>query len=189
MKEKIFIPLYVEHLHFLVTGVGWLVTKIYEHYTFEQAPFKKEFVTMNQNARQKAESSIERDFYQLMSSSNFGIYCINNIDNFKFKPIYHEFGEISLYEKLFGNDKCRDIKIYKDIDQKIKKSIKSKATKMLIDFNCLDCSSIQSFALKKVNFKLTTRFLSAQLLMLVKLSLMSFIYELVKTFYYLHETV
>ena len=41
MKEKIFIPLYVEHLHFLVTRVGWLVTKIYEHYTFEQALLKK----------------------------------------------------------------------------------------------------------------------------------------------------
>ena len=144
---------------------------------------------MNQNARQKAESSIERDFYQLMNNSNFGIYCINNIDNFKFEPIYDKFGEISLYEKLFGNGECRDIKIYKDIDQKIKNSIKSKATKMLIDFNCLDCSPIQSFALKKDNVKLTTRLLSAKLLMLAKLSLMSLIYELVKTFYYLHETV
>ena len=144
---------------------------------------------MNQNARQKAESSIERDFYQLMNNSNFGIYCINNIDNFKFEPIYDKFGEISLYEKLFGNDKCRDIKIYKDIDQKIKNSIKSKATKMLIDFNCQDCSPIQSFALKKDNVKLTTRLLSAKLLMLAKLSLICLIYELVKTFYYLHETV
>ena len=92
-------------------------------------------------------------------------------------------------KKLFGNGECRDIKIYKDIDQKIKNSIKSKATKMLIDFNCLDCSPIQSFALKKDNVKLTTRLLSAKLLMLAKLSLMSLIYELVKTFYYLHETV
>lgn len=50
VKEKIFISLYVEHWHFLVTRAGWLVTKIYEHFTFEQSPSKKEFVTMNQNA-------------------------------------------------------------------------------------------------------------------------------------------
>ena len=61
------ILLSVKHLHFLVTRAGWLVTKIYEHYTFEQTPFKKELVTMNQNARQKAKSSVERDFYKLMN--------------------------------------------------------------------------------------------------------------------------
>ena len=55
MKEKIYISLYAEHMHFLVTRAGWFVIKIYEHYTFEQAPFKKKFVTMNQNASQKAE--------------------------------------------------------------------------------------------------------------------------------------
>ena len=55
MQERKLIPLYAVHLHFLVTRAGWLVTKICEHYTFEQAPFKKKFVTMNQNASQKAE--------------------------------------------------------------------------------------------------------------------------------------
>ena len=77
-----------------------------------------------------------------------------------------------------------------DIDQKIKNSIKSKTTKILIDFNCLDSASIQSFAVKKNNnVKLTTRFLSGKMLMFVKLSLMSFIYELVETFYFPDETV
>ena len=48
-----------------------------------------------------------------------------------------------------------------DIDQKIQNSIKSKITKMLIHFNCLELASIQSFALKKnYNVKLTTRFFS-----------------------------
>ena len=51
MKEKKVIPLYAERLHFLMTRAGWLITKIFKHYTFEQACFKKEFVTMNQNAR------------------------------------------------------------------------------------------------------------------------------------------
>lgn len=47
MKQKRFIPLYTEHLHFLVSRARWLVTKIYKQHTFEQAPFTKEFVTMN----------------------------------------------------------------------------------------------------------------------------------------------
>ena len=40
---------------------------------FEQACFKKEFVTMNHNARQKTKTPVERDFYKLMNNSNFGI--------------------------------------------------------------------------------------------------------------------
>ena len=37
--------------------------------------------------------------------------------------------------------------------------------------------------------KITTRFLSGKMLMFAKLALMSFIYELVETFYYPNETV
>ena len=67
--------MYEEHIHFLVTRTGWLVTKIYAHYTFEQSLFKKEFVTMNQFARQKAETSVEKSFYRLMNNANFGKDC------------------------------------------------------------------------------------------------------------------
>ena len=35
LGEKKFISLYAEHLHFLIKRAGWLVTSIYEHYTFE----------------------------------------------------------------------------------------------------------------------------------------------------------
>ena len=45
---------------FLVTRAGWLVTKIYEHNTFYQSKFEKQFVIMNQNSRQMATSSIEK---------------------------------------------------------------------------------------------------------------------------------
>ena len=47
VDEKKFISLYAEHIHFLVTRTGWLVTKIYQHYTFEQCKFQKDFVIMN----------------------------------------------------------------------------------------------------------------------------------------------
>ena len=81
LKEKKLIPLYAEDLHFLVTRAGWLVTHIYEHYTFEQSKSKKDFVVMNQKSRQKATSSVERDFFKLLNNSNFGIDCRNNIHN------------------------------------------------------------------------------------------------------------
>ena len=48
MDGKIAIPLYAEHLHFLLTRCGWKVTKIRGHYTFEQKKVKKVFVIMNQ---------------------------------------------------------------------------------------------------------------------------------------------
>ena len=59
LKEKKFIPLYAEDLHFSITRAGQLVTHMYEDYTFEQSKFKKDFLIMNQNSRQKATSSLE----------------------------------------------------------------------------------------------------------------------------------
>ena len=62
MKEKIYISLYAEHMHFLVTRAGWFVTKIYEHYTFEQACFKKEVVTMNHKSETKGKDACRKRF-------------------------------------------------------------------------------------------------------------------------------
>ena len=39
MEEKKFIPLYAEHLHFLIKRAGWIVTKICKLCTFEQCKF------------------------------------------------------------------------------------------------------------------------------------------------------
>ena len=46
------ISLYAEHLHFLFKRFGWLVTHVYEHFTFEKSKFKKDFVVMNQRTGQ-----------------------------------------------------------------------------------------------------------------------------------------
>ena len=78
LKEKIFVPLYAEDLYFLTTRAGWKVTRIYEHYTFKQDTFKKDFVVMNQNARKAAKTKVQKDFYKLLSNSNFGNDCRNN---------------------------------------------------------------------------------------------------------------
>ena len=75
LKEKKFVPLYADDLHFLITRAGWLVTHIYEHCTFEQSKFNKDFMIMNQKLRQKATSPVKRDFFKLLNNSNFGIDC------------------------------------------------------------------------------------------------------------------
>ena len=41
---------------------GWLATHIYNHYAFEQSEFKKDFVVMNQKARQNATSLLKETF-------------------------------------------------------------------------------------------------------------------------------
>ena len=53
IDKKYFIPIYAEHLRFLITRCTWTVTRIYFHFTFEQEMFKKEFVISNQVAKLK----------------------------------------------------------------------------------------------------------------------------------------
>ena len=90
LRKKKFIPLYADDPHFLIKRGGWLLTYIYEHYTFEQPKFKKDFVIMNQKSRQHEPSSVERDFFKLLNNSNFGIDCRNNIDNCILEPLYDD---------------------------------------------------------------------------------------------------
>ena len=39
---------------------------------FEQERFKKDFILMNQKARQESKNKIERDFCKLLNNANFG---------------------------------------------------------------------------------------------------------------------
>ena len=95
-------------IHFLVKREGWLVTKIYQHFTFAQSKFKKDFVVMNQKSRQIAKTSNEKDFYKLLNDSNVGMDCRSNIDNRTLKAIYNGISKITFikkYDNIFGNDK------------------------------------------------------------------------------------
>ena len=102
LEKKIFVNLYAEDLYFLTTRAGWKLTKIYCHYTFKQDIFKREFVVMNQNARKAAKAKVEKEFYKLLNSSNFGYDCRNNIDNCSLELIYDDLNELS-YIKKFTN--------------------------------------------------------------------------------------
>ena len=82
--------MYLKQLVFAIKRAGWQVTKLYSHYAFEQERFKKDFILMNQRARQNSKNAIKNDLYKLMNNPNFGYDCHNNIDNFQFVPIFDE---------------------------------------------------------------------------------------------------
>ena len=84
-----------KELKFLITRCFWRITKIYSHYTFEQARFKREFVLINKKSAQNAKNTIEKDFFKLMNNTNFGHDCRNNANNAKFEPIIDEVNEIT----------------------------------------------------------------------------------------------
>ena len=115
------IPLYLEDLRFLVKRAGWVVTKLYAHFTFEQDTIKKGFVLMNQFARQNATNDIEKNFYKLMNNSNFGFDCRNNLNNFKFELLVNEIEELTYikrYHNLF-DDKIKNFASAQILEQNI----------------------------------------------------------------------
>ena len=101
LKKNTFVNIYAEDLYFLTTRARWRVTKIYDHYTFKQDTFKRDFVVMNQNARKTAKTSVEKDFYKLLNNSNFGNDYRNNIGNCKLELIYDGLDEINYIKKFF----------------------------------------------------------------------------------------
>ena len=61
MFKKRFQRMYLEQIFVVVVRAGWKIIKIYTHCTFEQERFKKNFIFMNQNSRQNAKKSVEKD--------------------------------------------------------------------------------------------------------------------------------
>ena len=122
MFSKKFIPLYLEDLRFLIKRARWRVTKLYSHFTFEQAAFKKEFVLMNQTSGQNAKNNIEKDFFKLMNNVNFGFDCRNNANNTKFEPIIDEISETSYIKKYYNlfNTKVQKFVTSEILEEQIK---------------------------------------------------------------------
>ena len=97
-----FILLYLEDLNFLITRCSWRVTKLYSHYTFKLARFKREFVLMNKKSVENAKNAIEQDFFEIMNNAIFGCDCRNNANNAKFEPIIDEVNGITYIEKYYN---------------------------------------------------------------------------------------
>ena len=74
---------------------------------------------MNQKLRQQSKNSVEKDFYKLMNSSNFGYDCRNNIDNCKFVHIFDEYKEITFINKYHN---IFDEKVFKFVTSDLLKS-------------------------------------------------------------------
>ena len=102
MFPKKFISFYLEDLSFLVKRCCWRVTKIYTHYTFEQARFKRDFVLMNKKSKQNAKNAIRKDFSKLMNNAYFEFDCRNNANNVTFELIIDEINEISYIKKYYS---------------------------------------------------------------------------------------
>ena len=133
MLPKTFIPLYLEDLAFIIKRYGWSVTKIHKHLTFDQAPFKKKFILMNQKSRQLSKTNTEKDFYKLMNNANFGSDCRNNIDNCDFVPIFDKVNEICSLQKYYS---LVDPKVNNFVSEKlIENSVNNKFTEK---FHALD---------------------------------------------------
>ena len=72
LLPKRYVPLYLEELKFVICRCGWKIKKLYRHYHFEQERFKRDFILMNQKARQESKNSIESNFWKLLNNANFG---------------------------------------------------------------------------------------------------------------------
>ena len=250
MIPKKYIPLYLEDLVFAIKRYGWVVTKIHAHLTFDQAPFKKKIILMNQKSRQESKTNTEKDFYKLMNNANFGTDCRNNADNCEFVPIFDEINEIYSLQKYYSlidpkidkfvsgkliedyvNDKFMqkshkldasdpfyEIKLTslkqeqeegleaaKKLNEK-RKNMKRKVTltdyfdriaeanekknvKSLIEFDYENSNSIKAVIVKKnQNIRPTTRFLSGKMLMFAKVSIKSFVCDIIDVFMFPNET-
>ena len=141
--SKKFIPLYLEEIKFAVLRCGWKVTKLYKHY-FDQERFKRNFILMNQKARQEAVDKVESDFCKLLNNANFGYDCRNNLDNCIFQPINDKINELNFIRPYHSNLYDKNLQPFitlrvlkEDIDerfnnerQKIKESDKFFAAKI-----------------------------------------------------------
>ena len=58
MFGKTCIPLYIEEFKFSIQRVGWLVTKIYSHFTFEQSRHKGKIILMIHKLRHNSKIRI-----------------------------------------------------------------------------------------------------------------------------------
>ena len=103
MLSKKFIPLYLEEMKLAVLRCGWKVTKLHKHYYFDQERCKKNFILMNQKARQEATDKVESDFCKLLNNANFGYNCRNNLDNCTFDPITDEIRELNFVKRYHSN--------------------------------------------------------------------------------------
>ena len=113
-------PMYIDHIHFLTKKAWWKVTKVHNYYTFEQEPFKKEYILGNQRARQEAVArgdDVQANFWKLLNNADFGFDCRDNSQNKSLHLIYDEEAEFDFISKYDGYSSTN---CFLNLDAKIK---------------------------------------------------------------------
>ena len=102
LRPKKRFPMYIDHIHFLTKRAGWKVTKVHLYYSFEQEPFKKEYILGNQRTRQEASvrgDDVQANFWKLLNNANFGFDCRDNSHNQSLHLIYDGNAEVGFISK------------------------------------------------------------------------------------------
>ena len=77
-----------------------------------------------------------------------------------------------------------------NVETKIEDAFKNKKIKTTIDFHKKECNSIKSIAVRQnTAIDLTTRFIKGKMLMFAKMSIKSFVYDLINVFCFPREEV
>ena len=78
----------------------------------------------------------------------------------------------------------------KDVNLQVNDAIKNKKIKTMIDFDKNECNSIKSIIVKSsTTIDVSSRFIKGKLLMFAKLSLKSFVYDMIDIFCFLDEKI
>ena len=85
--------------------------------------------------------------------------------------------------------KSKKIKI-KEIDVRVEDALKKKKFKTIIEFDKSECNSIKSILVKRNDtVNVSSRFIKGKILMFAKLSLKSFVYDMIDVFYFPDEEI
>ena len=99
--------------------------------------------------------------------------------------------DLDAVDCLKRQEKKRKKRIIKDdLDLRTEKLLKDRRVKTMIDFEYNDCNSIKSLALKKTtDVKVTSRFIKGKMLMFAKLSIKSFVYDMIDVFCFPNQEI
>ena len=127
------------------------------------------------------EDHIEKEYtdelFKIKDDDPFKNLRLTQLQNEKLK-------QLDGVECLKRQERKRKKRIKKDdLDLRTEKLLKDRRVKTMIDFEYNASNSIKSLAIKKnTNVKVTSRFIKGKMLMFAKLSIKSFVYDMIDVF-------
>ena len=93
---------------------------MHNYYTFEQEPFKKEYILGNQRTRQEVVArgdDVQANFWKLVNNTDFSFDCRGNSRNKSLHLIYHKEAQVDFLGKYDGYSSTN---CFLNLDAKIK---------------------------------------------------------------------